>query len=452
MKKEIQVNVLDLIKYMCKQWKKLFIGGLCGMIFVSAIYCVVGLTSAADKEKENQTVDNLQTVETLREQLTEEEVVEVEQALDFYLTSQENYELLKVYTVNSLIYKIDAANTPTYRLVYSIKAASTTSEDIQNGFGVVYENWIKSDEAIQMILDQTKLNFESVYVKELISCSYDEITKCFTIIVVSPDKETTELLATAIDVTIQQNAKDTEEKYSEIAIEKLIGVASIEVNNSIQSKQYSMMQQLHAAKSVLTAYRYELSNEQQAYYTALLTGEVEGLGSTTQTEEVSLFNIKITILGAIAGTFVMIFVVLLQYLLSDTLKVKEDITQTFNKHVFGEFVISKMCQNDWKLLCENIKYTCKKKSVKKLLIAGTHSDAEISQLEQQLSDALKDDFMQIDIALIEKDNADIVEYIKNQDAILCVEKIQKSSYTNIQHEIEIYEYYEIPVLGFVLIK
>ena len=453
MKKEIQVNVIDLIKYVCKQWKILLIGSLCGMILASGIYCAVGVLKQTSEDANTQSVDQVQTLDTLRAQLTEEESVEVEQALDFYLTSQKNYEQLKEYTVNSLIYKIEAANTPTYRLVYSVKGISTTGENFKNEIGVIFENWIRSDEAIQMISNQIDFKMDSIYVKELIGIAYDELTNCFVITVVSPDKEMTEALATAIDVAVAQNTKKIEGNYSEIKIEKLLGVFSVEVNNSLQAKQYSMMQQLHAAKSVLTVYRYELSNEQQLYYNALLLGEEESQDSTPQVkEEISLFDVKIALLGVIAGGFVMVFIVLLKYLLSDVLKVKEDIIQTFNQYVFGELEVGKVNQNDWNVLCQNIKFVGAKKNIRNLLVAGSYSDEEVDLLKKQIRDELVDSFEQIDVKVINKNSDDFVKHIQNQDGVLCVEKIQKSSYTNIQHEIEVFEYYEIPLLGFVLVK
>ena len=450
MRKEIQVNVLDLIKYMCKQWKKLFIAALCGMILVSAGYCVVGLNKNTDVEI--QPVDKMQIIEEARKLLTEKEALEAEQALEFYLSSQENYKILKSYTANSWLYKIDASSTPTYRIVYSIQGAYRQDKDFSDEVGIVFENWIKSDEAVQKILEYSNVEIGSVYLNELISVNYEETTSCFVIAIVAPERDVVEKLALAVDAAVAENAKKIAGEYDDLAVKKVLGNFSYEINNSIQSKQYNMMQQLHAVKSVLTAYRYELTSNQQSYYDALLNGMNESQVIVQSAQAVPLFDVKIAILGAIAGVFAMVFIALLKYLLSDSLKVKEDIEQAFERHVFGEYVVSKLNQNDWIMLCESIKYLASKNGMKKLLIASSCMDSDVETFEQNLKDELKVSFENIEFVYVDKNNTEILKYVKTSDCALCIEKIQKSSYSNIQREIDLCDYYGVPMLGFVLVK
>jgi len=451
MRTEVQVDIMDLIKFMLKQWKKILLAGLCGLVLLSGIYVIICYLNSSNGNKESNITDSKVVLEELKGNLTEEEVVEVEEALNFYLSSVENYEQLKKYTANSLLYKIDANNTPTYRLVYGVEDFSQNEDaENQNEIREGLNSWIQSDETIQAIIDEAGIDIDIIYVRELITFKYDVLSNCFNIQVVSPDMEMTEKLARATDSVIEKRIQVLKGIYSDFEIRKVSMDFSIEISNDIQSMQYNMMQRLSNVKSILTVYRYDLEENQQLYYDALLSEKEEIVDEVKQ--ETSFFSPTIIVFGAIVGIFVMLFYLLMKYLLSDTLKVKEDISQTFHSHVFGELVSDKFDENIWTVLCDNVKYACNKNEVKNLLIAGTCSDVEVVELKERLRSVLEKQFENIEMAIIDKDCMDVLNTVKACDAVVCVEKIQKSKYTDIQREIELCEYYDSTLLGFVLVK
>jgi hypothetical protein len=104
------------------------------------------------------------------------------------------------------------------------------------------------------------------------------------------------------------------------------------------------------------------------------------------------------------------------------------------------------------VLKEDIKYAGSKYSAKTLLLAGSGSSEVAEQLKESLKAALSDEFAQMEVAVLDKNNKDAAKLINSHDAVLCVEKIGKSSYGAIEKEIKLCEYYNTPLLGFVVIK
>lgn len=453
MKNEVQVNVVDLIKYILMQWKKILIAGICGMLLISGVYLVIGLTNDSSKESATDSVDEDISLEELSKELTDDEIVQVEEAVDFYLSSKENYNQLKNYTANSLLYKIDATHTPTYRIAYVVEGVSASgNKEIQDEVFAILESWINSDEVIQNVMNYIDLQVEHVYVKELISLRYDLLSDCFVLSIVSPEEELTKQIASALDIAIV-NKINSLDLYQQLEVRKLSEEFSIETNHTIQSTQSNMMQQLHSALSVLTVYRYDLEDNQQAYYDALLSEKLDSEDIVTEEEsERALFDVKIAFLGVIAGVFVMLFYILMKYLLSDALKIKEDISITFHQHVFGEFALNNVDENEWAILCDNVKYAGEKKAAKKLIVAGTCLDNDAIDFKVKLKNNLLKSFEEVEIVSIDKNSPNAIRSVQDSEAVVCVEKLKKSSYTQIQQEIELCEYYDVPVLGFVLVK
>lgn len=456
MRNEVQVNIKDLIRYIVKQWKYLILACFIGAACISGVFLVMELKNRnvveiPIEESNEPEVD----LEKLRETLTEEDAVEVEQALEFYLTSEENYKLLKEYVANSIKYRIDATHTPTYRVMYAIDGVIKNDDNrIQNEIFTIISNWIKGEDTIKRISEIAGLDVDTIYVQELLGVQYSDESNCVTFSAIALDKEMCEKLMAAVKTVFEQQIEELRTNYATLEVRLISEIYSVELNTNVQTSQYSQLSQLHSMKAVLTAYRFELDEKQQIYYDALyadvLEEESEENGENINQEVVKgpLFNAKITVLGAIAGVLVVMFYFLMRYLLSDTLKVKEDICETFGQHVFCEITKN----DDLALLQENIRFIGEKRTVKKLLITGTYNDEDIEGIKGRLKDNLGNDYEVITTNVFEADSPENARILAEHDAMICIEKIGVSSYKKIEMEINLSRYYDVPVLGFVLLK
>lgn len=459
MRNEVQVNIKDLFCYILKQWKCLLIACVIGGVCLSGVFLVMELKNRAVIENPLDAIGEPEIdLDKLRATLTEEDAIEAEQALEFYLTSEKNYELLKEYVANSIKYRIDATHTPTYRVVYAIEGLSKSGNtDIQYEIFTILSNWIKGEEVINSICEKADMDVDAIYVQELLGVQYSEDTNCITISVIAPDKDMCEKLEAAVKSEIEQEIEELRSNYKTLSVSLLSEVYSVELNTYIQSAQYSQLAQLHSMKSVLTAYRFELDEKQQVYYDALYEDFLQEEAEEAEKEEEiipnvvvegPLFSVKIAILGALAGALVIVFYLMLKYLLSDTLKVKEDLSETFGQRVFCE--LSK--KDDLALLVHNIGFIGKKNAVQKLLLTGTYTDEDTERLKEQLKEQLKGDIEIITRTAFESNHLESTNLLIECDAIICVERIGKSSYKKIESTIEACEYYETALLGFVVLK
>ena len=184
------------------------------------------------------------------------------------------------------------------------------------------------------------------------------------------------------------------------------------------------------------AYKHDLNKKQTAYYDALYavaTGQTIKDDTTASTAAPSL-NAKIVAIGMVAGALIGAFVLLLRYLLSDFLKVAEDLKEAFGQHVIGAEVA---------LAKQDIKYFANKKGIARVHMLGSYTNEETAKLQADLQEALKGE-----VEMISGDLSTVTE----AEAVVFVEKIGKSSYKKIEKEIEMCKTYEVPVLGFVVIS
>ncbi|MBO5657535.1 MAG: hypothetical protein J6R94_05070, partial [Agathobacter sp.] len=103
-------------------------------------------------------------------------------------------------------------------------------------------------------------------------------------------------------------------------------------------------------------------------------------------------------------------------------------------------------------LVEAIVYASQKKGVCKLLVAGTSMDKESVQWKEELRQKLEGRFAQVAIAAVDKTNGDFAKMLQEYNGVISVERIGKSTYTNIEKEIRLCDFYETPLMGFVVIK
>lgn len=458
MKNEVQVNLKDLIIYLMKQWKLYVVAGLVGAVLMCGVYAF--LNAGKDVPETGTQGD---AMESLKQALTEQEISEVEEAVRLYLINLEHYEELKTYVTESLISQIHVTSTPTYEIVYSISGV-TMPEDERIIYEVLtlVENGIKSETTIAALQNALDLDVNPVYIKELIDIELVENSSTFLVNVVAPNKELCEGLGKELKGILSTRIEEVASRYTDVQIKNLDEVYFEEMNRSLQTLQFDLYNRLNNTNTLLGRTYYELTSDQEAYYDALIQeAEQEDKDENTEDESVAVNGapslssyLKMAILGAVAAVFVGVVFEFMRYLLTDTLKTKEDLSETFHQHVFCDLFAKELQESSdaFALLKENICFAGSKHEVKKLLIAGTSSEKTVQQCKESIQKACKDAFESIEVITIAKDDLEAVRQIQQCDGMICVEKIGKSSYTAIEKEIKLSTYYEVPLLGFVVVK
>ena len=456
MKNEVQVNFKDLIIYLIKQWKLYVIAGLIGAVLLCGLVVLKGNGgNYADSIIHNQ-------LETLKAALTEAEAEEAEEAAALYLMNKEHYAVLKGYLTESILHNIEPTKTPTGKTVY------TVNEDASDEVIAALSIFIKSDTVAKQIKDALSLEVDNAYIAELLSIEAMEMSNCFTVVVYASDIQMCQQIMATLKPALETEMTNLESGLQNVDFKMVSEGYYVEMNPVLQTLQFDLYNRLNNTKTLLGKNYYDLTPAQESYYDALVKEaelEQEKLEQEEQgTEDVDASvpvasrsitsYIKMAILGAFAGVFLAAVYVLLKYLLTDSLKTKEDLSETFGQHIFAEVPEKEVTdgQEVVAALKEDIKYAGSKHSAKTLLLAGSVSYEAAEALKESLKAALLEEFGQIEIGVLDKNNKDAVKLVNNSDAVVCIEKIGKSSYKDIEKEIKLCEYYNIPLLGFVVIK
>jgi len=457
MRNEVQVNIKDLVFYILKKWKCIILFALAGCMFVSIFY---GINMAKNNKQASKVETTEETLDSLYNRLSEEERVTVQQALNIYRTNEQNYNSFKEYVSKSWRFQIDGNSTPTYRLMYSLQGKQLGDNSvIEDEIFLLIRNWIRSEAVAKKISEELQLDLDASYIQEILAMEYTAGYNWFSLVVVAPDKEQCEAVKNVLKQLFTEKIQELQNVYSDIQIKYLSEEYCVEVNDSIRANQLSYHQRLNSLKSILATYKFELNANQQKYYDILLRKNLN-VGESNETiiqqpntnvAEQPLFDIKISLLGAIAGVVIAILALLMRYLLTDTLKIKEDISETLHQYVFGE-ADAKSLEKELPMMIEDIKYSAKKSSVSRLLLAGTYTDEAVELLKENIKKSLEKEFDKIEIDVIAKENAKVLRTINEADGIVCVEKIRKSTYKNIEKEIDLCNHYHIPVMGFIVIR
>lgn len=460
MKNEVQVNFKDLIIYLIKQWKLYVIAGVIGAILLCGFYALKdngGIVTDVIGENE---------LKELRAQLTEMEAQKAEEAAELYLMNEEHFAVLKEYLTESILHNIDPTKTPTGKRVYTVKGVSASGdEDISDEVIASLSVFIKSDVVAKQIKEVLELDVDNAYIAELLTIEYMEMANSFTVVVLATDIQMCQKMMTELGEAIEVQMKNLGGGFEDFGFQLVSEGYYVEMNPILQTLQFDLYNRLNNIKTLLGREYYDLTPGQEVYYDALLKeaqmtqNETQQDGSDTNVPTASASKnlssyIKMAILGAFAGVFLAAVCALLKYLLTDSLKTKEDLSETYGQHVFAE-VTSKEVKEGADVidvLKEDIKYAGSKHSVKTLLLAGSTSQEMAQQLKENIKAALAEDFIRIEIGVLDKNNKDSVKLVNSSDAVVCIEKIGNSSYTEMEKEIKLCEYYNVPLLGFVVIK
>lgn len=429
MKNEVRVNLRDLILYIVKRWYVIVLCMVLGAALISGAVLVKAKTTP-------QVETAKKDLESLKNALDEEEQIEAEEAFEYYMTSVKNYEELKKYLANSVKYHIDATITPTYRVFYDVSGKSFGgNENIQDSVIAALSYMVKTEEAAEAIRALSGLDLETVYLTELYGFDHEAETNTFYLMVYGLDKEYAMNLGTAVEQVLDQKIQELGGRYAVLNVEKIGCTYTEGINSTVQTNQNTWLTRLNSTRSAVNAYKHDLNKKQEAYFDALYAvakGQTIKDDNTPSATAPSL-NAKIVVIGMVAGALIGAFALLLRYLLSDSLKVAEDLKEAFGQHVIGAEVA---------LAKQDIKYFANKKGITRVHMLGSYSNEETEKLQAGLKEALKGE-----VEMVIGDLSTITE----AEAIVFVEKIGKSTYKKIEKEIELCKTYEVPVLGFVVI-
>jgi capsular polysaccharide biosynthesis protein len=507
-RENLEIDFLDMLRCVLKKWRVVLVFMLIGMICagVYGYFIPNKPTSEATVKKQQEAAANKQLA-TLSSKLTDAETREVNMAVQSYLESYETYLRRVEYGRDSIRMNLDAINVPSYVLSYRISGYSDSEEMLVTGISeadnivALYMNAINDPELFADIRSELGWEVSDSYINELI-----EVTKSglsiMNVTMMAPSQEEVTGMAEVVDSYIMTYAKDIQSKYTH-TLEKMGGSYYQGVNNTLLSKQKDLNDGLITTGKAIISFQSSLTADQKTYFMALLnmaekqlaeTGNVdisaltegtEGVSSaaaskttTTKTGPGKKIRKKYILAGGVAGAFAILIWYAILYVLSATLKTRNDLSGAFRLSVMGEFVpedqykrplggldrlidslfMKKLFrlgkEEQFKMIAKGIGAGAAKEGTERICISGSSNDSFIEGIRKQISE---DGAKELDgsgtIVAVDSPlgSSGSLEELAGADGAVLVERAGVTKYDDLSTIIALCDKYGVKILGTVLV-
>lgn len=488
------ISLKELLEYVLLRWRLLII---CVIIFAVVANGCSYLKSYNDslqtrREEENPDLSQYEN------ELKDSEIQEVQDAVDDYISYGETYEKYKEYMDNSIKMQLDANAVPTTKIIYQITGNSEL-KNISDTFVEMFPN----DDVFKQINEKTNWDVNSSYINELISVTNSDMATIslgeqsmsnvlennsqenepilLSIRIISDSQENCEVMETVVETELETITAELQRQFGKFSIQKVGEAYSEETNKELLSDQQSCINEMNTVSNVIKNIETALSEQQQAYFLALLNSNNEN--STTVMESgqeevstISYIDIKYIILGAIVGIFVFAFYTMCKFLFNRHLMSLNFIKIDLHSPLLEVFAIDEQNKkigrhlDKWirnffvqrnetfskeerlQMLCTNIKVFMRKKNIEEIYLTGSISTTEISQFLQELKvylDKSKITFVTGNSILYD---ANSLEMFTEKKGVVFIEQIGKSLNDEIHKELQYCNEYSVENIGIVVLE
>ena len=471
----VQISISNLILYMLKHWKTLIIAVIAGL-FLGGALCAWKIPQTVSQDEQEE--ENISWAEDYE--------VDSDVAASMQIASRyrELYEKQLEYNTNSVIMNLNANSFYTGELKYFISAGNKT--DLLCS---LYENIINRDETLKSIRKEAGLTCGEQYIKELLSYGIDSemltmnngtifsnanqfemvntdeengIVIQYTVI--AADKSSCEAMVNTLQDIITAESEQYQESYGAYTFEKISDAIRSSSNTDYLSKQRSAVDALNSYLTNAQKLEKEFSGDDQKYYQTVYMNQIAEEEENVEVESAGTsLSVKDIIKYMIVGLFLTCACwggwFFFKYLLDNHVKDSEELSRTFGvkvlgvaegeKHPFwGKYTVLDRLFNrrnaDSRIYISSMIEMLQKEHI---LICGDQDNAEIQMCKQWISEGKKG----IEVGdLLSRDNKTL-ELSKNNDGVIGVFQVGRSTYAEVQKELQICNLQNIELLGIIII-
>lgn len=484
------ISIVELVKYIILKWRLLLIG----MVIIAILMGSYAAAKAYMTKNELKSQQENPDFEQYESSLTEDEIREVKDAENNYLTYEDIYKDYQYYMSNSIRMQLDANSVPTKKIIYQI-----SGHDQVRDIADTYRDVFPDNDICERISEETDLDVDVSYIKELVSVtnSYmDMITFdgqqisnviegneensnsiLMSITIISDDKEHCGGISSIIETELDNTTEVLQERFGGFVIQKVSDYYCEETNKELLSDQHERISEMNNLNSIMNNLKASLTEPQQAYLSALLANDEE-TGSDFQEEvvQVQYINLKYIFVGAILGVLIVGFCLVCRFLTNKHLisncfiemDLKSSLLETFGEKNKRKKIGSKF--DNWlkswfepqnesftedeklQMLAANIRVLMQKKGLKEVCITGTVKTNETLSFLKKLQEVLVDNKVNFFVTQSILYDATSMEKFAAADGVIFVEQREKSLMKEMLEETEYSNKYGVNVMGFVVVE
>lgn len=490
---EVQIDLMTLLHYILRKWRSIIVVML--IVAVAAnLYSVKKSMSEAAAVSTTEEVDIEKQIENAKEELTADELEQVERVYSMYEYNSQLYQENEEYLEKSMLMQLNPNEIPTVMLNYQFKK-DQADEELSNIF-TMYENALLDEDTCTAIIQVFGEEYANTSVRELISVTDTENGQNSDIIKLQNDKN-----SGILSIQIYADSEEQCEQVAEIVkkrvmeyTEQLQQIFGIYTVNAISEQYYiSSDSDLNMQKSdvvnvvneVCTVIKNITSglSEKQIGYFNLLTKDCEDqtlVKEDTQetanmTANVQYISMKYVLIGLLAGMFLAVCWYAVIYIMTQTVKDVDEVKIITNLPVFGTvlrsnengkrkivdrwidswFAHNKKSENNELLLTRishEVAMLAGQKDKRNLLVACSESDQNLKKQADSLVEKLRELGMNVTSTdSLVSDNTEVLKQLESADSAVFVEQLMKSERNQIREAVELCRRCQVEVLGSVIV-
>lgn len=490
---EVQIDLMTLLHYILRKWRSIIVVML--IVAVAAnLYSVKKSMSEAAAVSTAEEVDIEKQIENAKEELTADELEQVERVYSMYEYNSQLYQENKEYLEKSVLMQLNPNEIPTVMLNYQFKK-DQADEELSNIF-TMYENALLDEDTCTAIIQVFGEEYANTSVRELISVTDTENGQNSDIIKLQKDKNSG-ILSIQIYAGSEEQCKQVAEivktrvlEYTE-QLQQIFGnytVNAISEQYYISSDSNLNMQKsdvVNVVNEACTAIKNITSglSEKQIGYFNLLAKDCEDqtlVKEDTQetanlTANVQYISMKYILIGLLAGMFLAVCWYAVIYIMTQTVKDVDEVKIITNLPVFGTvlrsndngkrnvidrwidswFAYDKKSENNDLLLTRishEVAMLAGQKDKKCLLIACSGNDQNVKKQADSLVEKLRELGMNVTSTdSLVSDNTEVLKQLESADSAVFVEQLMKSERNQIREAVELCRRCQVEVLGSVIV-
>ena len=459
-KDNLEIDLIDLGKYVLRRWKVLIIGMVIGAVVLGS-YGYYKSAKTVSVTTGEAVTNSATGVEKLRNVLSDSSAASVEEAARKNFELMDRYESYTNYYRKSIFMSLDAQNVSNMVSMYSVDYNhKIDDEDIYytGGAASILRCELTSDPVINSVKEALGIDIGNSYIRELISVDADGEN----VLYIKVYGESEEMCRSIMDILNAHidSVKAKVEEGSDCKINYIDSYSKTDADEMLRSEQLSVYQELGSFLQAAQLLATNMSVDQKNYYQELLDegrelrADGDGEKKEDSTEDVKItrsISKKYIVLGLVGGLFLVSALFAASYILSARLHIAEDLKSGFGLSVLGEISADKP---DVTLVSQSAAIIAGKLSCEKIYVMGASGDDISKSIREDVCNELvnKNQLKDTKFGSSAVNDALSMQYLSDADSVILVERIDQSAYSDIDKEIELCKSFDVKILGAVVIK
>ena len=490
---EVQIDLMTLLHYILRKWRSIIVVML--IVAVAAnLYSVKKSMSVVASVSAAEEVDIEKQIENAKEELTADELEQVERVYSMYEYNSQLYQENKEYLEKSVLMQLNPNEIPTVMLNYQFKK-DQADEELSNIF-TMYENALLDEDTCTAIIQVFGEEYANTSVRELISVTDTENGQNSDIIKLQKDKnsgilsiqiyasseEQCEQVAEIVKKRVLEYTEQLQQIFGNYTVNAISEQYYISSDSDLNMQKSDVVNVVNEVCTVIKNITSGLSEKQIGYFN-LLTKDCEDqtlVKEDTQetanmTANVQYISMKYVLIGLLAGMFLAVCWYAVIYIMTQTVKDVDEMKIITNLPVFGTvlrsnengkrnivdrwidswFVHDKKSENNELLLTRishEVAMLAGQKDKKCLLIACSGNDQNVKKQADSLVEKLRELGMNVtSTASLVSDNTEVLKQLESADSAVFVEQLMKSERNQIREAVELCRRCRVEVLGSVIV-